>query len=180
MARNDNLNLNRNGDDAPAASEGGRGKLLLGALLVVLLLAGGAGAAWLFFAGDESVGDDRAARATAAGEEPAEPEEKREALYLDLGRFLVNFDYEGGIRYVQTEMELMAYSQDVIDRAERNRPALRNEVILLLSKQDFDALRKVEGKEQLRRDALVAVNDVLGVSGRDAVQAIYLTAFVLQ
>jgi flagellar FliL protein len=175
MARNDDLNLNRNGEEAQAKSAGGKGKLLLWVLLAVLLLGGGAGGAWFFLAG----GEEPAEAGTAAEEEPEEQEE-REALYLDLGRFLVNFDYKGGIRYVQTEMELMAYSQDAIDRAERNRPAVRNEVIMLLSGQDFDALRTVEGKEQLRRDALAAVNKALGASGKDAVQEVYFTAFVLQ
>jgi len=175
MARNDDLNLNRNGEEAQAKSAGGKGKLLLWVLLAVLLLGGGAGGAWFFLAG----GEDPAAAETAAEAEPEE-EEEREALYLDLGRFLVNFDYKGGIRYVQTEMELMAYSQDAIDRAERNRPAVRNEVIMLLSGQDFDALRTVEGKEQLRSDALAAVNKALGASGKDAVQEVYFTAFVLQ
>jgi len=174
MARNDELNLNRNGEEAQAKSAGGKGKLLLWVLLAVLLLGGGAGGAWFFLAG----GEDPAAAETAAEQEPEE--EEREALYLDLGRFLVNFDYKGGIRYVQTEMELMAYSQDAIDRAERNRPAVRNEVIMLLSGQDFDALRTVEGKEQLRSDALAAVNKALGASGKDAVQEVYFTAFVLQ
>jgi flagellar FliL protein len=174
MARNDDLNLNRNGEEAQAKSAGGKGKLLLWVLLAVLLLGGGAGGAWFFLAG----GEDPAAAETAAEAEPEE--EEREALYLDLGRFLVNFDYKGGIRYVQTEMELMAYSQDAIDRAERNRPAVRNEVIMLLSGQDFDALRTVEGKEQLRSDALAAVNKALGASGKDAVQEVYFTAFVLQ
>jgi flagellar FliL protein len=176
MARND-LNLNRNGEEAEK-SGGGKGRLLLWVVLAVLLLGGGAGAAWFFLAN----GDDPAAAETAAEEEPEEQEEQeeREAHYLDLGRFLVNFDHKGGIRYVQTEMELMAYSQDTIDRAERNRPAVRNEVIMLLSGQDFDALRGVEGKEQLRRDALAAVNKALGVAGKDAVQEVYFTAFVLQ
>jgi flagellar FliL protein len=175
MARNDDLNLNRNGEEAQEKSGGGKGRLLLWVLLAVLLLGGGAGGAWFFLAG----GEEPAEAGTAAEEEPEEQEE-REALYLDLGRFLVNFDYKGGIRYVQTEMELMAYSQDAIDRAERNRPAVRNEVIMLLSGQDFDALRTVEGKEQLRRDALAAVNKALGASGKDAVQEVYFTAFVLQ
>ena len=175
MARNDDLNLNRNGEEAQAKNAGGKGRLLLWVVLAVLLLGGGAGGAWFFLAG----GEDPAAAETAAEAEP-EAKEEREALYLDLGRFLVNFDYKGGIRYVQTEMELMAYSQDAIDRAERNRPAVRNEVIMLLSGQDFDALRTVEGKEQLRRDALAAVNKALGASGKDAVQEVYFTAFVLQ
>ena len=177
MARNDDLNLNRNGEEAQEKSGGGKGRLLLWVLLAVLLLGGGAGGAWFFLAGDE---EPAGAETAAEEEEEPEEQEEREALYLDLGRFLVNFDYKGGIRYVQTEMELMAYSQDAIDRAERNRPAVRNEVIMLLSGQDFDALRTVEGKEQLRRDALAAVNKALGASGKDAVQEVYFTAFVLQ
>ena len=51
MARNDDLNLNRNGEEAQAKSAGGKGKLLLWVVLAVLLLGGGAGGAWFFLAG---------------------------------------------------------------------------------------------------------------------------------
>ncbi|MEQ9462689.1 MAG: flagellar basal body-associated FliL family protein, partial [Haliea sp.] len=59
-------------------------------------------------------------------------------------------------------------------------PAVRNRLIMLLSDQDFDALRTVAGKEVLRQDVLKAVNEVLKLSGPDAVQDVYFTSFVLQ
>lgn len=173
MAGNDDLNLNRGGDKNAGGAGGGKGKIVLWVAVALLLVAGG-GAAWFFLAGGGDPDRDGAADAAA------EAEEERDALYLDLGRFLVNFDHRGSIRYVQTEMQLMARSQTMIDKAERNRPALRNRVIMLLSGQDFEALRTVEGKEQLRRDALAAVNDTLKASGEDAVEAVFFTAFVLQ
>ena len=57
---------------------------------------------------------------------------------------------------------------------------MRNRLIMLLSDQDFDALRTVEGKEALRQDVLNAVNEVLKMSGPDSVQDVYFTSFVLQ
>ena len=177
MAAKDDLNLGKgNGaDDAGKASGGGKGKLIAIIAVVVVLLGGGAGAAFML------LGSNDEAAADVAGAEPAAPkEEEREAVYMPLEKFLVNFDHKGGMRYIQTDIQLMAYAPEVLEKAQRNTPAVRNRLIMLLSDQDFDALRTVEGKEALRQDVLSAVNEVLKMSGPDSVQDVYFTSFVLQ
>ena len=137
-------------------NSGKRGHWLWIALAVVLLLGGGAGAWWF-------MGTQQSAQGSGAGAETVEEERApQEAHYLAMDKLLVNFDYQGAIHYVQTELQLMAYSEESLARARHNMPAVRNRLIMLLSEQDFAALRTAEGKEALRVSILDAVNEVSG------------------
>lgn len=171
MAGKDDLNLNKNGNSDEAAP-GGKLKWVI-LVLVLLLVAGGGAAAWFFLGADGATTEEDAA---AAVEQEPEPE----PIYLGMERFTVNFDYQGRIRYVQADMQLMAHSQEIIDKAQKNMPAVRNRLIMLLSDQDFEALRQVEGKEALRADVRDAVNETLKASGDDTIKDVFFTSFVLQ
>ena len=173
MAKKEDLNLGAGKAEAAASTGSGKGKLLLIVGALVVVLAGGGGA-WFLLGGDNKE------RADVAAADEAPKVEQRDAAYLPLEKFLVNFDHKGGIRYIQTDIQLMAYDPKVLERVERNMPAVRNRVIMLLSDQDFDALRTVAGKEALREDVLTAVNEVLKLTGPDAVQEAFFTSFVLQ
>jgi len=175
MAGKDDLNLGKGKDAEEAPKGGGKGKLIAIIAVVVVLLAGGGVAAWLLLGSN-----DEAAAETATAEPAAPKVEEREPSYMPLEKFLVNFDHKGGMRYIQTDIQLMAYEPEVLERAQRNMPAVRNRLIMLFSDQDFEALRTLEGKEALRKDVLKAVNESLKMSGPDSVQDVYFTSFVLQ
>lgn len=171
MAKNDNLNLGKNGD-AEESSGGGKGKLII-IIAVVLLLAGG-GAAFFFLSGSE---------APAEGEEGVEEvveEAPKEPLYADMKKLLVNLEHGGRTHYVQAEMQLMSYNQDVIDQIYRDMPAIRDRLLFLFNAQDFAALKTVEGKEALRAEALSSVNEALGLTPPNVVEELYFENFVLQ
>jgi flagellar FliL protein len=60
-------------------------------------------------------------------------------------------------------------------------PAIRNRLLLLFSSQKFDEVRTVEGREKLRADTVVAVNEALGLTKkRHKIEDAYFTAFVIQ
>ena len=167
--KKENLNL---GKSAPAEdSGGGKGKLII-IIAVVLLLGGGAAAYFLLQGGAEPSTDDAVETVVEAA--PQEP------LYMDVQRLLVNIEHGGKTHYVQAEMQLMSYDQTVIDQAYRDRPAIRDRLMILFNSQDFDALKTVEGKEALRASALAAVNEVLKTKAPAVVEAIYFENFVLQ
>ncbi|MFK8043454.1 flagellar basal body-associated protein FliL [Congregibacter sp.] len=171
MAGKDNLNL---GGDAVEVEEksGGKGKLIIILVAVVVLLGGGAGAFFFLSGGDSAEGEE-------AVEEVVE-EAPKVPLYLDVEKLLVNLEHGGRTRYVQAEMQLMAYKQEAVDQATRDMPAIRDALITLFSQQDFAALKTIEGKDKLRADALVAVNKSLGLAPADGIQKIYFENFVLQ
>ena len=148
-------------------------KKILIAVIAVLVLGGGGAGAFFFLQGGEEV----------AAEGEAEPKEEplADPIYLGLSpAFLVNFDHNGTIRYLQIELQVMARDQDIIDKVEANMPAVRNKVILLLSAQNYDAVSTVEGKEQLRQDVLAAVNESLQLTEGDALEDAFFTNFVVQ
>lgn len=174
MAKKENLNLGSGKADTAPTAGGGKSKLLLIVVAIVAVLGVAVGA-WFMLgsgSGEEVTGADATAQAPK--------EEKREPAYMPMEKFLVNFDHKGGMRYIQTDIQLMAYDPKTLERVQRNMPAVRNRVIMLLSDQDFDALRTVAGKETLRQDVLTAVNEVLDLKGPDAVEEAFFTSFVLQ
>lgn len=165
---NDSLNL---GNDDADESAGGKGKLII-IIAVVLLLGGGAAAFFLLSGGDEEA--EAGAEAAAAVELPKEP------LYVNVKKLLVNLDHAGRTHYIQAEMQLMTYSQEVADQASRDMPAIRDRLLILFNSQDFAALKSVEGKEALRAAALTTVNEALGLSEPAMIEEIYFENFVLQ
>ncbi|MEL7044958.1 MAG: flagellar basal body-associated FliL family protein [Pseudomonadota bacterium] len=162
------LNLGKDGADE---EKGGKGKMIIIIAAVVLLLGGGAAAFFLMPGGEEGGGE---------GAEEVVEEKPDEPLYLDMKKLLVNIEYDGRTHYVQAEMQLMSYYQEVIDQAFRDRPAIRDRLIILFNGQDFAALKTVEGKEALRADALVTVNEALGLTAPKVIEEVYFENFVLQ
>lgn len=150
-------------------------KILIAVIALVVLGGGGAGA-FFFLQGEE--GD----AAAAGGADAATAQEPlADPIYLALSpAFLVNFDHNGTIRYLQIELQVMARDQDIVDKVEANMPAVRNKVIMLLSAQDYDAVSTVEGKDALRQEVLGAVNESLQLTGGDAVEEVFFTSFVVQ
>lgn len=96
---------------------------------------------------------------------------------------VVNFESDSGPDYLQVKIELMARSQSVLERVQLHMPAIRNDLILLLSQQDPVALRSHSGKTELRSDILEAVRAVAAEGAPDDapnVEAVYFTNFVMQ
>lgn len=150
-------------------------------IAVVLLLIAGAGVGAFLFMKQDSP----AAVTDGEGAEVAESEQAAEPLgdpiYLGLDpAFVVNFEHNGSIRYLQLSLQIMAYEEAVLEKVSANMPAVRNKLILLLSGQEFDSLNTLEGKENLRKSVLDAINEVLHLSGDSSVNEVFFTAFVIQ
>lgn len=95
----------------------------------------------------------------ALAEEEAEQNEVR---YVDLTPSLVtNFSSMGRLKFLRAEISLRVDSQEAMRSVSYHLPALRHVLIMLLSKQTDEALSSAEGKEQLRQEALVAVQEVM-------------------
>ena len=171
--------------DAEELEEGGGGKrkllMLIGAALLMLGLGAGAG----FFAGGMMKDDPAVAEGAEAEEveeeEESEPKEKRHSIYVTVGKLLAAVEHKGSTRYIQAEVDLVGYSKEIMDDAQHNVPALRNQLLLLFSSQDFEEVRTIAGRERLRLQSLKAVNDVLELGPKgDRIEDVYFTAFVIQ
>lgn len=134
-------------------------KMIAGIVAAIVATVGG-----LYFAGIIP------ARPTEAGADAAdEPVADIVPTYLALEPpFVVNFTHRGTLRYLQVSLELMYQDPALLARVTERMPEVRNDLILLFSNQDYEKLSTMAGKEQLRQEIFMAINDVIGVATADA------------
>ena len=117
-------------------------------------------------------------KAAAEAHQPPGP-----PLYLALDPpFVVNFQADQLVRFLQVSVEVMSRDQKTLDLLKSNDPVLRNDLLILFANQKYTVLATPEGKEQLRTEALAAIRKDLVQAGGDPklVEAVYFTSFVMQ
>ena len=147
--------------------KGGSG-LVIG-LIVLALLGGGGFGAWKFFGAKAPVKE-----ATAA---------KLPPRYINLDPpFVVNFESESMVRFLQVTIGVMTRDPAVETLVKDNDPRVRNDLLMILSNQTYDAVATVDGKETLRKRSLDSVRGIVKEMGGDPakVEALYFTSFVMQ
>ncbi|MGK0248599.1 MAG: flagellar FliL protein [Oleispira sp.] len=175
MAEEQDLKLDQ---DNPEEESGSKKKLIIIVVATVLLIAMGVGATIFLMSGDsdESEGEGEG-EVTEVVEEISLP-----AQYIKMKpRFIVNFNVGIRQRFLQTSIEIMTRSQDVVDVIELHNPMLRNTIIRILSEQDFKNLRTPEGRGALKaqlKEQLVAV--VKAEADIEGIEAVLFTDFVMQ
>ncbi|WP_371923531.1 flagellar basal body-associated FliL family protein [Pseudomonas sp. OIL-1] len=65
------------------------------------------------------------------------------------------------LQYLKVDVALRASDNAAVSRIEYHNPLIRNILVTLFARQTPDALAGLEGKEQLRSEALQAVQQVL-------------------
>ena len=151
------------GKQAEEGKKKGKG-LLIGILTVVL--AGGAGAGWFFL------------------KPPADPEAEQQALhapskepiFVNLEPFTVNLADEGGERMAQVTVVLQMLNKQAEDNLKKLMPAVRNQLLMLISSHKAADLLSKKGKENLADEIAEHTATVLGwekpaVSGRYQVES---------
>ena len=162
----EDLNLDEEG------KKSGKGKMII-LIVVALLLIGGSIGGTLYFSGALNKKDEEKEKVLA---------EINPTLYLKLEpEFIVNFSGDQEVNYIQLEIQLMARQQYYIDQAVQNMPAIRHQILLLLSGQKYSELRTPEGKEKLRGEILSMVQEMLGATPKvPGIEAVYFTMFIMQ
>lgn len=121
-----------------------------------------------------------------AEDEEAEGEEaaasaKVETSYIDLQpAFVTNYGGPGRLRFLRAEVSVrveVGKEPAVL----RHMPAIRDKLIMLLSRQTDDAVSTMEGKELMRQDALLAIQEFLNSEeGEHGVRDLLFAKFVVQ
>lgn len=160
--------------DAPEGTpkkKKGKGKLLVIAAIVVLA-AGGAGGWFMMKGGHGKPGGAAAAEAAKA----------KPAVYLQMDpAFVVNFQDENALRFLQIGVNVMSHDPEAIAAAKEADPEIRNALLMLFSAQDVKSLSDVKGKQKLQAAALAEIQRVLKEKiGRPGVDAVYFTSFIMQ
>jgi flagellar protein FliL len=154
-------------DAAPAPASNTKLIIIMGsAMLLVVLIAVGV-TVWLL-GGKES---------SSASQEPA----IRSPLYLSLDKFTSNFPAGSGARFLQVDIQLMSYSQAVLDKVDDHMPVIRNDILVLLGGVTFEQVNTLEGKEALRQKLLESIRaTLLNSAGVEGLEQVYFTHFVMQ
>ena len=113
-------------------------------------------------------------------EEKAVPASR--AIYISLKPpFVVNYGGVGRLRYMKVEVSVRVSSTSGANAIRHHMPYIRNDLILLFSRQPEEALDSQEGKELLRQQALEAVENILlSEDGESDLVDLYFNQLVLQ
>lgn len=128
-------------------------------------------------------GDKDKAEGEGEGEEDANPDgTPRVAVYMDIEQpFVVNFQDEGQLRYLQITISVMTKNPKVVEEMKRHMPLIRNNLVMLFSGQTREGIISREGKEKIRKEAEAEVQKILKEqTGNPGVKALYFTSFVMQ
>lgn len=150
-------------------------KIILISLAAVLVLGTGI---YLYATSDTATGREDVAGDDADDDEDA----KATPYYFTLDPpFVVNFLGRGQARFLQVNIEGLTRDPSVKEDITLHIPHIRNNIVLLLSSKTYDELITAEGKETLRKEILAEVKKILKrETGRDEVENIYFTSFVMQ
>lgn len=116
------------------------------------------------------------ASASGEGTRPASP-------YFELQpAFVANYGGPGAMHFLKVEIVLrLAKDEQASREVSHHMPYIRHVLVMLLSKQTDESLATMEGKENLRAQALAAVQGVLQAeTGKALVDDLLFTNFVVQ
>ncbi len=154
----------------------GKKKIIIFAAIGLIALGLGAGGAMFFMGSDEPATDEMAM-------EEEIMEEPEMAIYHELHpAFVANFTGQSKKKYMQVYIVAMASEESVIEDLKLHMPAVRNDVLMTLSRTKSDEIETVEGKEMLRQKVLDTVKDTMTTkTGKEeTIKDLYFTKFVAQ
>lgn len=156
-------------ETAPPSSKRKQLILICIGLVALLLSAGGVAYALLANKGE--------------GADPVPQEAvKLPALYQPLEpAFTVNYAHGGRQRYMQASVVLMGRDPEAMTALAEHLPLIRNRLVMLFSSAEFESLMTAEGKETLRAQATLAVQELMEQElGKPAIESVLFTNLVLQ
>ncbi|AGH82052.1 flagellar basal body-associated protein FliL [Psychromonas sp. CNPT3] len=157
---------------------GGKKKLIIMIVALLLLLGGGgAGAYFFLFSDNESVETE-----AITEEVSTEIDETLQAIYVAMPRpFVFNVMEGKRDRLVQIKVQLMVRGDENQTLAKKHIPLLEGTLVRIFGAATVGQLRSPEGKEELRKFALEALNkETMKVEDKGLINAVLFTGFVLQ
>lgn len=201
MARKDEeINEDEETEQPKPKKKSGLLKILVIVFSAILLIATSVGAT-LMLTGALSKSDQAEVAATdgeAPADAPANAEDKSKSkkgkdkkaakepkappIYVELGDpFVVNFVEGVQIRYLQVKIEAMTRDAVVAEAVKTHLPQIRNNLVMMFSNLDYGSLASAEGKQKIRDQALVEIQNILKEeTGNTGVESVYFTSFVMQ
>ena len=95
--------------------------------------------------------------------------------------FVANFSGKSKKNYMQVYIVALAREETVIEDLKLHMPAVRNDILMTLSRTTSDEIETVEGKEELRKKVLMRIKKTMKEkTGAEGIEDIYFTKFVAQ
>lgn len=95
--------------------------------------------------------------------------------------FVTNYGDGTRLRYLKVDISVRVESMPHSHIVDNHAPQIRNQIILLLSKQSSDGVNTHEGRQKLRADALKSVQEILlEEEGEKMVTDLLFDNFVVQ
>ena len=157
-----------------AASKGGKKKLIIIIAAVLVLVLGGGGAAFMLMKkkpaeGDDEGGDGHArpkseakAAQTESVKQRPQYDPKHPPVFVPLDPFTVNLADKESERYAQIGVTLEIADAKTGEDIKLYMPAIRNNILMVLSQKTAAQLTTREGKEKLARSIQYAAVRPLG------------------
>ena len=142
--------------EVAAPKGGGRKKLIIIVAAVLLLVLGGGGAAFMLLkkkpVADD--GEDGAEAAEAAAKPKAHAKSDHPPTFVPLDPFTVNLADKDVDRFAQVGVTLQVEDPKFADQIKAYMPAIRSNVLMVLSRKTAVELLTREGKEKLAKDIM--------------------------
>ena len=116
----------------------------------------------------------------STGSFAAEEEDKQKVVYYSLSPSLIA-NVQGSAKYARCDVQFMVKGEENLVDIQLHSPALRHELLLLLSDQQGKELKTPKGKEKFRKVALKALQKVMkNMAGKELIEDLFFTSFFVQ
>lgn len=113
-------------------------------------------------------------------DEASAAEQPKVAVYHELAPSLV-VNVQGKAHYMRCTVQLMTRDEGKLANIVLHSPALRHELLLLLSDQQGQVIKDTKGKEKLRKVALQALRGVMKKMVNDeSIEDLYFTSYFVE
>lgn len=95
--------------------------------------------------------------------------------------FLINLANEKQGRYLQVQVQISSRNPTMIAAFETYSPLIKHELIELFTRKNFNELSSDQGKEHLRKEALLVIRKIMKKeTGKVGVEDVLFTSFLMQ
>lgn len=171
--------------DTEQGTSSARQKLKMTILIgvgVVLIMTLSVAGTWFLLSSADSAGTESSQTEGPGMKDGAMMTTDGPAMYLAMQPpFVVNYTSGARTRFLQLELSLVSRSPAAIDTANAHMPLIRNNLLDVLARQDFDELQTMEGKQALVEELTAAVQAVMQEKlGHPGIETVLFRSFVMQ
>lgn len=171
---------------APQKSGGGKGLMIALIVVVVLLLAAVAGGGYYMYS--QGMFNQNQEKQEEVEEEDDSP--KNANFTAKFENIVLNITKNNGRNaLMKLAFTFKSKEETIAERAEENSAEIMDAVISIISTKTAEELRTLGGKEILKEEMIVAINDILNenitedneeTSIRDSIQKLFFVNFVIK